>query len=112
MYKLISLPREFSQKNTVSMYDLLQAVGYTSIARQVSEQDLYDALFSHPDFVNEWLEYSEDKRCAGWYFRLNDSNKYLIGYFDLNRNIETEYDDKLEACAAFVKRELDEIIKK
>lgn len=110
--KLISLPQAFSRRSTVSMYDLLHEVGYANIAGQISKQDLYQKLLVYPDFVNDWLEYSENKRCAGWYFKLNDANKYAVGCIDENGNTETEYDDKLKACAVFVKQELDQILKK
>lgn len=110
-FKLISLAREFTQNNTVSIYDLLQETGYAKIAGQVSEQDLYEELSAYPGFANDWLEYSEDKRCTGWYFKLNDDNNYLVGFFDESGCTETEYNDKLKACATFVKHELDEIIK-
>ena len=107
---LINLPRDFSQKNTISMYDLLQQTGYPDIADQVSEQDLYSELITHPDLVNDWFQYSQDKRCDdGWYFKYSDNNKYLVGCLDKSSNIETEYNDKFKACAAYIKKELDQI---
>ena len=106
---LIGLAREFSQKYTVSMYELLQQLNYASLAGQVTEQSLYKELLSHPDFVDDWLEYSEDKRCAGWYFKTDNEGKYLVGYVDENKESETRYDDKLRACAVFLKHELDVI---
>lgn len=111
IFKLIRLAREFSQKRTVSINELLQKTGYSKIASHISEKDLYKQLAVHPEFVGDWLEYSQDKRCDdGWYFKLSDK-KYLVGYVGKNRNAETEYDDKIKACADFVKQELDQIIK-
>jgi len=89
------------------MYELLQQVNYADVASQISEQDLYKELLVHPDFADDWLEYAEDKRCAGWYFKSNDKGEYLVGYLDENKDSETQYQDKLKACAAFLKHELD-----
>jgi hypothetical protein len=106
--KLISLAREFSQKYTVSIYGLLLQTGYSNMADQISEKDLYNELAEHPDLANDWLVYSQDKRCdTGWYFKSKDVNKYLVGCVNKNGNAESEYDDKLKACAAFIKHELD-----
>ncbi|WMJ08682.1 hypothetical protein [Nitrosomonas sp. sh817] len=111
LYKLITLPREFSLQQTVSMHDLLQRTGYANISKLISEQDLYEEILSYPDVVTDWLDYSEDKRCVGWYFCSSDSNEYLVGYLDDDERIETKYTDKLKACAVFIKQELNEILK-
>jgi len=107
---VINLPRDFLQKETISMYALLEETGYFDIADQVSEQDLYDNLVIFPDFANDWFQYSQDKRCDdGWYIKLSDNNKYLVGCLDTDNNIEIEFDEKLKACATYIKRELDKI---
>ncbi|HMV12471.1 MAG TPA: hypothetical protein PKD88_12365 [Nitrosomonas sp.] len=111
LYKLITLPREFSQLNTVSMYDLLKRTGYADLSKSISEDDLYEKLLAHPEVITDWLEYSEDKRCAGWYFRSSNSDRYLVGYYGNGESFETEYSDKLKACAVFIKHELTNILK-
>ncbi len=111
IFKLISLVRDFSQKNTISIYELLRQSGYSKAAKQVSEQELYKALEGSPSFVNDWLQYSEDKRTnCGWYFKKGDEDKYLVGYVDDISVTETEHNDKIKACAKFIKQELDFII--
>ena len=108
--RLLGLARELSQKNTVSMYELLQQINCSNMAGQISEQDLYKELLAHPDYADDWLEYSEDKRCAGWYFKTDDEGKYLVGYIDEKKDSETPYGDKLKACAVFLKHELNVIV--
>lgn len=111
--QLINIPRNFFQKLTASMYDLLKETGYFKNETQISEQDIYTALVSHPELTDDWMQYSEDKRCLGWYFKRDNKNKYLVGCLSKNGvTIETEYDDKLMACAVFIKRELDQISRK
>ena len=110
--KLISLVRDFNQIRTVSIYELLQQTGYPNSAGQIAEQDLYKELVANPSFVNDWIEYSEDKRTdGGWYFKQAASGKYLVGCAGNTGIAETEYDDKIKACAKYIKQELDVIAK-
>lgn len=110
--ELIGLAREFSQKRSISIYELLQKTDYAKIAAQISENDLYNELVTHPTFISDWLEYSENKRCTtGWYFKINDRSKYVVGFVDNGQGTETEYGDKFKGCANFIKHELDQIIK-
>jgi hypothetical protein len=110
IFKLINLARDFSQKRTVSIYELLQQAGYMEAVGKISDQDIYRELVAAPDFADDWLEYSEDKRTSnGWYYKQTDNGKYLVGYVDESGKTETEYDDKIKACSKFIKQELDAI---
>jgi hypothetical protein len=112
MFKLISLVRDFSQLRTISIYELLQQTGYPKIADQITEQDIYKELLANQSFVNDWLEYSEDKRTdKGWYFKQAGDGKYLVGCVGNTGTIETVYDDKIKAGSKFIKQELDVIAK-
>ena len=114
-FKLISLARDFWEIETISIYDLVKQSNYANEANQINEQTLYEGLLAHPNFVDDWLQYTDDKRCWGWYFREESKGEYLVGYIDLindeySDTMYKEYKDKSKACAAFLKRELDSII--
>lgn len=112
IFKLISLVRDFSQMHTISIYELLRQTGYPKVADQITEQDVYKELLANQNFVNDWLEYSEDKRTdGGWYFKRAGNGKFLVGCVGDTGAIETEYCDKIKACAKFIKQELDVIAK-
>lgn len=112
IFKLISLVRDFSEIRTISIHELLRQTGYPKVADQITEQDVYKELLAHQRFVNNWLEYSEDKRTdGGWYFIQAGNGKYLVGCVGNASTKETEYDDKIKACAKFIKQELDVIAK-
>lgn len=112
IFKLVSLVRDFNQIRTVSIYELLQHIGYTKNADQITEQDLYKELVANPSFVDDWLEYSEDKRTdGGWYYKQATSGKYVVGCVGNTGIAVTEYEDKIKACAKFIKEELDVIAK-
>lgn len=111
-FKLIGLARDFWEIGTISIYDLVKRSKYENEADQISEQTLYEELLAHPNFVDDWLQYSADKRTTGWFFSAKDEGRYLVGYTDPMKDeySETIYKDRSRACAAYLKRELDSII--
>ncbi len=109
---LILIPRTFHRLGNVSTYDLLKDTGYFEKYDQVSEGSIHEALKQHPECVDEWILYSQDKRTStGWYFKREDENAYIVGYFagkaGKNKNIQLKFTDRIEACAAFIKREAE-----
>jgi len=109
---IINLPQEFC-KGSVSIFSLLQESGYFDLYEQITEKDIKEELTQHLECIKEWLLYSEDKRnTSGWYFVQNNIEKYIVGYFSLEENeITYEYLDKVEACAVFIKKEIETIRK-
>lgn len=107
---ILSLPRKYKEIFTISIYDLLKQTGYFEIHDKVLAKDIQILLTQHPEFIEDWIQYSADKRCTtGWYFKLGDGRKYLVGCLKKNGNNQTAYDDKIEACSVFIKHEVDEI---
>jgi len=110
---ILSLPEKFHALGNVSIYSLLKETGYFEIHDQINETAILDELNKHPGYINHWLSWSDDKRSgSGWYIKQNENRKYVIGYFSTRENSKkTEYSDSKEACAAFIKREIEEIRK-
>lgn len=110
--RIIHLPRLFKSLGNKSMHSLLRDTGYFEIADQIYEEDIGKALKQHPECINEWQLVSDDKRTtSGWYFKELDNGKYIVGYFDLKRkdNSDVEFSDIREACAFFIKHEIEDI---
>ena len=108
---LIYLPRKFEDLSDVSIYSLLRDSGYFETHSQIAESTIRQALCAHPETVDEWMRFSEDKRTnSGWYFRPS-CNGYEVGYFSRSQgDIQSaEYSDRTEACAIFIKNEVEEI---
>jgi hypothetical protein len=58
------------------------------------------------------MQYADDKRTSsGWYVTLNDEGCYETGYIaDVwTRTNRVRYDNAIDACAAFIKREIEDI---
>ena len=110
--ELINLPRRFNDLRNISIYSLLKETGYFEMHSQISESAIREALLRHPQCVNEWMLLSEGKRSsAGWYFRRSGKESYEVGYFSSKRSDiqPVEYADEAAACAAFIKREIEDI---
>jgi hypothetical protein len=107
---IIFLPKRFSEGNT-SIYSLLKESGYFEQHNQISETDIFEELLQHLECIEQWISLSDDKRCSsGWYFKQADNGRYIVGYFPPKGNLNTsEYNNKIEACAAFIKREIEYI---
>lgn len=106
----IILPKQFYEGN-ISFQTLLKGSGYIEHHNEINEEDILEKLTYHLECINEWLNLSEDKRCcSGWYFKQGDNGKYLVGYYPPQENLKTtEYIDEVEACAAYIKREIEDL---
>lgn len=110
--RLVHLPREFNSIDNTSMYDLLFETGYFEIRDKITVEIIRDRLAQSPEYVKDWLHYSEDKRSrSGWYFKQQDNKVYCVGYLSDNGNAShNECHDRLKACAIFIKNEMESII--
>mgnify|MGYP006289584397 CR=1 FL=1 len=111
---IIHLPRSLNSTEGESIHSLLLATGYDSVAGEITVEMLRDAVALHIECVSEWLQYSEDKRSIpGWYIKRVNSTSLTVGYFSNDGEVmerRSSYDDEIEACAVFIKREIDSIL--
>jgi len=108
---IINIPCEYYALKNISFYTLLKNTGYFKINYEIDEADIVEALRNRPEIVQYWIQWSEDKRTdSGWYIEVVNSGRYIVGYYPANRNKKPKnYSDKIEACAAFIKREIQSI---
>ncbi len=79
---LILIPRMFHRLSNISTYDLLNETGHFENYDKVSEDSIHETLKRHPECIDEWILYSEDKRTStGWHFKQEDENTYIVGHF-------------------------------
>lgn len=108
---IIRLPWNFNNLGNISVYYLLQNSGYFEVYDQITEDAIREMLLSQTEHMNEWLLFSESKRVNSGWFLKKDANGYQVGYFPA-KNIGDQpinYLDKATACAAFIKREIEDI---
>jgi len=95
----------------VSPCSLLKKSGYFEMHDQITIEAIHGALCAHPDYVNDWIQFSEDQRCDPvWFFRQNGAD-YEVGFWSSKADDTppTKYSDPLEACATFIKHEIEGI---
>ena len=110
--KIILLPKMFTDLGNISIYELLKQSGYFQNFNQITEKDIFNELSHQPERIKEWILYSENKRSdSGYFIEQKEKDSYIVGYFSLKggRRDQTEYHKGNEACAAFIKHEIEEI---
>lgn len=114
--EVLLLPRKFDSIGTVSIITLMKETGYSEIRDQISVEDIRAALIQCPEYIDEWMSYSEENRSnSGWYIHKEGSEKYIVGYFYIDSNgfhsTEKEYSDRFEACAQYIKSAIERLLK-
>jgi hypothetical protein len=109
--QIATLPQRFRSLGDVSMFSLLEATNYFAFHDRISEADIGAALARYPESVEAWIQYSEDKRTSGWYIVQHDTDGYEVGYAAANgdRSEQVCCDNRIKACASFIKHELENI---
>lgn len=98
-----------------SPFALLKETGYFELHDEISVADIREALIRNSACVEEWMQYVDDLRCpSSWYFDFDDDeNQYEVGFFDINtdpnRSNRVQYENATDACAAFIKHEIESI---
>ena len=112
--EIVTIPQRM-QSEDKSPYTLLKETGYFKLHEQVSVSDIREALIRDPKRVQEWMQYVDDLRCpSSWYFDFDgDENQYEVGFFDIEadpkRSNRTQYKNATDACAAYIKHEIESI---
>ena len=103
------MPSEFHRRGDVSILRLAEDSDYRAHQTAIGVEDFRQYLQAHPELVGEWYVYSDNKRTSsGWYF---DHATRRVGYYSgSRREREQTFDDVTQACAAFIKHEIDSII--
>lgn len=111
--RILFLPKEFHNKRDVSIYSLLKESGYFEFYEYINETNTYNALTANQQCIDDWISWSEDKRSnSGWYLINTENETFIVGHMASDSQFKTtEYFDRIEACAAFIKHEIEEIRK-
>jgi hypothetical protein len=92
-----SLPVEFKARGTVSVIQASLTVDTVSMH-----------LRQHPELIDAWLAYSEDKRTSsGWYVTQCSADSFEVGYYPKGERIFIA--GAATACAEFIVREVRSI---
>lgn len=93
----------FFRSGDSSLSRLLRRAGVVDEADLPSRAAVESVLIAHPDLVDVWLRWSQDKRVSsGWYFS-QTTGGFVVGYYP--DGPELSFQDRVVACAEFVLRE-------
>ena len=111
IHNCVYLPETFYKVMNKSMHTLLLESGYFNYNDKVTVELINKELQKHPDCVDQWLQYSEDKRTSnGWYIYKNEKGVYVVAYMgELSERSKLEFVNVVEACAHYMKLELEMI---
>jgi hypothetical protein len=91
------------------MYTLLANSGYLESPESVSEEAILQELRVHPEYIQDWRIYSEDKRTTGWYLMMPRAGRFGVGFVPSAKDHAVDpliYSDEAKACAAFINLEI------
>jgi hypothetical protein len=108
---IVNLPGDFKRFGNISSYNLLKQSGYFETYNKIEVKDIIVVLNRAPKLVNSWMSWSEDKRAdSGWFFLKDKANNYIVDNYAAQKDSgKCIYSNPIEACAEFIKREIESI---
>ena len=105
------LPRTLKVASTKSISQLLLESGYFAQPETVTSDAIRAFLRSNLHLIQDWLDYSADKRTStGWFFTegpASGERTYFVGYYPGGDRMQ--YTRIEEACTSFILHEIDQI---
>jgi len=104
--RLCNLPNAF-RGGMKSSVQLVAESGIAQCESALSVDAVAQHLGKHPELIEEWLRWSDDKRSSdGWYF-LRGDDAYVVGFYPNRKALR--FSRAEIACAEFVVREIHSI---
>ena len=104
--KICRLPMDF-YGGSKSMADLVSDSGIRKCPAALTSASIEAYLRSHPALVDQWLNWSANKRInSGWYFARR-SGHLIVGFYPQGETLT--FEDPVLACTEFVVREVSAI---
>lgn len=98
---------DYHAMRTDSARGLIARSGYPDRWQVISVGLLERALRQHPDWVDAWIGWSQDKRGGScWYVAPAGDAAFDVGCYPAP---PVRYDDRTQACSVFVRHELASI---
>jgi len=99
-------------RSQVSLLGLVTGTGYAAIRSDVDVALLQDGIHGRREILESWLRYSAEKEATwGWFLEADRRGRYLVGLRSgFSDKARYEVTDPWEACAFFIKQELDAIV--
>ena len=108
----VSLKAEMALRSQVSLFGLATSTGYPTIRSDVDVALLQAGIRGRREILESWLRYSAEKEATwGWFLEADRHGRYLVGLRSgFSDKARCEVTDPWEACAFYIKQELDAIM--
>lgn len=112
LVRACNLAHDYRARN-MSPNALMAESGYREHRTAIDVEKIRTHVAAHPELIGQWIGYSGNKRVSsGWYLSADSVNgPYVVGYFPSSdpSKAEKKYSDGIEACAIYIKHELESI---
>ena len=109
--RIIEIPLKMDEQNNKSQYQIIIETKYIDYYNKINVEDIKNALLGNNKLIQCWYNYSSDKRTNG-YFLSENNYTYEIGciknFINGKYEIISTFSSKLDACANFIKIELED----
>src|SRR4051812_6002296 len=106
--RICDLPLQFKARGKVSLVELVHESGYQADQEALTVDAVSERLRGHPDLIDAWLGYSEDKRTSsGWYVTQRSGDAFEVGHYPKGDRISVT--GRASACAESIVREVRSI---
>jgi hypothetical protein len=107
--RIIEIPLKIHEQYNKSQYQIIIETKYIDYYNKINIENIKNALLGNDKLIQHWYNYSSDKRTSNGYFLSENNYIYEIGYIK-NRKYEiiNTFSLKLDACANFIKIELED----
>lgn len=92
-----------SRGEGISLREALERTHYMEVQNGLSPRDLVPIIEANPNFLEEWILYSADKRTSGGWYLTEEGEIGQVGFPESRRS----FSSLAEAVAEYVVRELD-----
>ena len=107
--RIIEILLKIHEQYNKSQYQIIIETKYIDYYNKINIENIKNALLRNDKLIQHWYNYSSDKRTCNGYFLSENNYIYEIGYIK-NRKYEiiNTFSSKLDACANFIKIELED----
>ncbi len=110
--KLIQIPKALKTNENSTVVSLVKESGFKSIHSESLRDELREYLECHPEFIEDWIGFSEDQRSSpSWFLMREPNGQYELGWFatDCGKTRQEWFDSGAQACAEFIIRVMERV---
>lgn len=109
--EICRLPIRFRTNKIDTPLKIYNDTKYTKYHSNIVQEDIVDLIKANSELIEEWLLFSENKRCSpAWFFQKASKNFWEVGYMTESAKIiyKVIFNNSVNACAHMIRMEMEE----